>query len=125
MTDVVPNIAKRFPMFFGLFLIGLLVGLIARDDSYMRATWIKSYLKMHSSLTLGNNVSRLFVIHDNFSALAALMMVQPSILSVEKSKFSNVAYIDLKGSEKPVIQMLQKLPYVRFVARNQIIFFCH
>ena len=116
----------KFPVIFiGLFLIGLMFGMIFNDGSKFRSVWVQSYLKMHSSLVPGQSEGRLIVIHNDFSALSSLAENQPSILTVSQSQFSNVAYVTVEGYEEPVLSLLRSFPFVRFVTRNQMIFFCH
>jgi hypothetical protein len=80
---------------------------------------------MHSSLVPGQSAGRLIVIHNDLAALSDLAMTHPSILAVSESQFSNIAYVSVEGGEASALRLLRGLPFVRFVARNQMVFFCH
>ncbi len=116
----------KFPLIMtGLFLIGLLFGMTARDGSHFRTVWVESYLKMHSSLVPGTSTSGLVVIHNDFSALSELAMAHPAILTIKESQFSNIAYVSAEGAEESALRLLRGSPVVRFAVRNQMVFFCH
>ena len=116
----------KFPLIMtGLFLVGLLFGMTARDGSHFRTVWVKSYLKMHSSLVPGTNTGGLVVIHNDFSALSELALAHPTILTISKSQFSNIAYVSTEGAEESALSLLRESPFVRFAVRNQMVFFCH
>ena len=125
MTRVARNVMKLPLIFTGLFLVGLLFGMTVRDGSNFRSVWVRSYLKMHSSLVPGQSAGRLIVIHNDLAALSDLAMTHPSILAVSESQFSNIAYVSVEGGEASALRLLRGLPFVRFVARNQMVFFCH
>jgi len=108
-----------------VFSLGLLFGVLARDDSAFRSVWVNSYLRMHSSLDPGENTDQVVVMHDNLSALLDLMEIHPSIVEINTTTFSNVAYVSIKGEERSALQILRDSPSVRFVARNQMVLFCH
>ena len=80
---------------------------------------------MHSSLDPGENTDQVVVMHDNLSALLDLMEIHPSIVEINTTTFSNVAYVSIKGEERSALQILRDSPSVRFVARNQMVLFCH
>ena len=109
----------------GLFTLGFMFGALARDGSTFRSVWINSYLKMHSSLDPGENTDQLVVIHDNFSALLDLMEIHSSIVGINETKFSNVAYVSIRGEEHSAFKILRNSPFVRFVSRNRMVLFCH
>ena len=125
MTRVARNVMKLPLIFTGVFLVGLLFGMTVRDGSNFRSVWVRSYLKMHSSLVPGQSAGRLIVIHNDLAALSDLAMTHPSILAVSESQFSNIAYVSVEGREASALRLLRGLPFVRFVARNQMVFFCH
>ena len=125
MTRVARNVMKLPLIFTGLFLVVLLFGMTVRDGSNFRSVWVRSYLKMHSSLVPGQSAGRLIVIHNDLAALSDLAMTHPSILAVSESQFSNIAYVSVEGGEASALRLLRGLPFVRFVARNQMVFFCH
>ena len=125
MTRMARNVMKLPLIFTGVFLVGLLFGMTVRDGSNFRSVWVRSYLKMHSSLVPGQSAGRLIVIHNDLSALSDLAMTHPSILAVSESQFSNIAYVSVEGGEASALRLLRGLPFVRFVARNQMVFFCH
>jgi hypothetical protein len=125
MTQLMRQVFK-FPLIMtGLFLVGLLFGMTARDESHFRTIWVESYLKMHSSLVPGTNTSGLIVIHNNFSALSELAIAYPAILTIKESQFSNIAYVTAEGNEESALRLLRESPFVRFAVRNQMVFFCH
>ena len=125
MTRMARNVMKLPLIFTGVFLVGLLFGMTVRDGSNFRSVWVRSYLKMHSSLVPGQSAGRLIVIHNDLAALSDLAMTHPSILAVSESQFSNIAYVSVEGGEASALRLLRGLPFVRFVARNQMVFFCH
>ena len=125
-TLSVPYKSFRILLFLaGLFAVGLFFGVLASDGSTFRSVWVSSYLKMHSSLDPSENTDQLVVIHDNISALLDLMEIHSSIVEINETKFSNVAYVTIKGGEGSAFKILRNTPSVRFVARNQMILFCH
>jgi hypothetical protein len=99
---------------------------VGQEGSFFRTVWVKSYLKMHDSLlTTGPGEIRLTVMHNDEQALLALVKNTPSLLDVSKSGFSNVAYVRAAKGNDHAYRLLRDMPFVRFVLRNQIIFFCH
>ena len=125
MTRLAEQVLK-FPLIMtGLFLVGLLFGMTARDGSHFRTVWVESYLKMHSSLVPGTSTGGLVVIHNDFSALSELAITHPTILTVRESQFSNIAYVSVEGAEDSALRLLRKSPFVRFAVKNQLVFFCH
>ena len=63
--------------------------------------------------------------HTDEEALLALVENTPGLLDMSKSKFSNVAYVRTARGNDHAYRLLRDRPFVRFVLRNQIIFFCH
>ena len=108
-----------------LFSVILLFLSLTREDTSFKSTWINSYLKMHSSLTAKKSDTQLIVIHDNYSELTKLMQLHPSMMEIQKTKFSNIALLSIKGEIAPIVTLLRESSFVRFVSRNQLIFFCH
>ena len=108
-----------------LFLLGTGFGVVGQEGSFFRTAWVKSYLKMHDSLLAGPGEVRLTVMHNDEQALLALVKNTPSLLDVSKSGFSNVAYVRAAKGNEHAYRLLRDMPFVRFVLRNQIIFFCH
>ena len=108
-----------------LFLVGAGFGVVGQEGSFFRTVWVKSYLKMHDSLLTGPGEVRLTVMHNDEQALLALVKNTPSLLDVSKSGFSNVAYVRAAKGNEHAYRLLRDMPFVRFVLRNQIIFFCH
>ena len=125
MTRLMRQVFKIPLIMTVLFLFGLLFGMAARDGSHFRTVWVESYLKMHSSLVPGTSSRGLIVIHNNFSAVSDLALAHPAILSIKESQFSNIAYVTTEGNEESALRLLRESPFVRFAARNQIVFFCH
>jgi hypothetical protein len=125
MTRLMQQVFKIPLIMTVLFLFGLLFGMTARDGSHFRTVWVESYLKMHSSLVPGTSSSGLIVVHNNFSALSELALAYPAILTIKESQFSNIAYVTAEGNEESALRLLRESPFVRFAARNQIVFFCH
>ena len=108
-----------------LFLLGTGFGVVGQEGSFFRTVWVKSYLKMHDSLLSGPGEVRLTVMHTDEEALLALVENTPGLLDMSKSKFSNVAYVRTARGNDHAYRLLRDRPFVRFVLRNQIIFFCH
>ena len=117
---------KTTAWLLALFLLGIGFGVVGQEGSFFRSVWVKSYLKMHDSLlTTGPGEIRLTVMHNDEQALLALVKNTPSLLDVSKSGFSNVAYVRAAKGNDHAYRLLRDMPFVRFVLRNQIIFFCH
>jgi len=74
---------------------------------------------------LPGQVVGLTVMHNDEQALLALVKNTPSLLEFSKSGFSNVAYVRAAKGNERAYRLLRDMPFVRFVLRNQIIFFCH
>ena len=125
MNRLAQQVLKLPLIMTGLFLVGLLFGMTARDGSHFRTVWVESYLKMHSSLVPGTSAGGLVVIHNDFSALSELAITHPTILTVRESQFSNIAYVSVEGAEDSALRLLRKSPFVRFAVKNQLVFFCH
>ena len=125
MNRLAQQVLKLPLIMTGLFLVGLLFGMTARDGSHFRTVWVESYLKMHSSLVPGTSAGGLVVIHNNFSALSELAMAHPAILTIKESQFSNIAYVSAEGAEESALRLLRGSPFVRFAVRNRMVLFCH
>ncbi len=107
----------------GLFVVGLLAGAILREGSSFRSVWVRSYLKMHSSLTRVASDDRLIVMHSDLQALKRLADGVPWVVSVAESGFANVAYVVIDESEPGRLAQLRGAPFVQFVLRNRLVFF--
>ena len=112
-------------LLMGLFVAGLLAGAVLREGSSFRNVWVRSYLKMHSSLTRASPDDRLIVMHNDVDALQRLAAETPWIVSVAESDFSNVAYVVIDDSKPGRLTQLRKVPFVQFVLRNRLVLFCH
>ena len=119
------NLIKYSFLLLVLFSVTLLLWLSTREDANFKSTWINSYLKMHSSLTAEKSDTKLIVVQDNYSELTKLMQLHPSMMEIQKTKFSNIALLSIKGEIAPIVTLLRESSFVRFVSRNQLIFFCH
>jgi len=125
MNRLAQQVLKLPLIMTGLFLVGLLFGMTARDGSHFRTVWVESYLKMHSSLVPGTSAGGLVVIHNDFSALSELATAHPEILTIRESQFSNIAYVSVEGTEESALRLLRGSPFVRFAVKNRMVFFCH
>ncbi|GIS91366.1 MAG: hypothetical protein CM1200mP20_14070 [Pseudomonadota bacterium] len=86
-----------------------------REGSSFRNVWVRSYLKMHSSLTRRAPGDPLIVMHNDVDALQRLAADAPWIVSVAESEFSNVAYVVIDDSKPGRLAQLRKVPFVQFV----------
>ena len=108
-----------------MFVVGILVGALLQDGSSFRTGWIESYLKMHSSLTRAATDDHLLVMHTDLSALNQLADQEASIVRVNSSKFSNVAYVVVDAADTSAPDLIRDLPSVQLVIRNRVVLFCH
>ena len=108
-----------------LFVIGILAGALLRDGSSFRTGWIESYLKMHSSLTRSATDDRLLVMHTDLTALEQLADQETTIIAVNPSNFSNIAYVVVKAADTSALDLIRDLPDVQLVIRNRAVLFCH
>ena len=96
-------------LLMGLFVAGLLAGAVLREGASFRNVGVRSYLKMHSSLTRASPDDRLIVMHNDVDALQRLADETPWIVSVAESDFSNVAYVVIDDSKPGRLTQLRKV----------------
>ena len=108
-----------------MFVVGILVGALLQDGSSFRTGWIESYLKMHSSLTRAATDDRLLVMHTDLAALEQLADQEATIVGVNPSKFSNIAYVVVARTNPSALDLIRDLPSVQLVIRNRVVLFCH
>ena len=108
-----------------MFVVGILAGALLQDGSSFRTGWIESYLKMHSSLTRAATDDRLLVMHADLAALERLADQEASIVTVNPSKFSNIAYVVVDAADSTAADLIRDLPSVQLVIRNRVVLFCH
>ena len=108
-----------------MFVVGILAGALLRDGSSFRTGWIESYLKMHSSLTRAATDDRLLVMHTDLVALEQLADQEATIVSVNPSNFSNIAYVVVDAADTSALDLIRDLPSVQLVIRNRVVLFCH
>ena len=108
-----------------MFVVGILVGALLQDGSSFRTGWIESYLKMHSSLTRAATDDRLLVMYTDLAALEQLADQEATIVSVNPSNFSNVAYVVVDAADTSALDLIRDLPSVQLVIRNRVVLFCH
>ena len=126
MTFVVHQFPLRLTcILFFMFVVGILAGALLRDGSSFRTGWIESYLKMHSSLTRAATDDRLLVMHTDLAALEQLADQEATIVSVNPSNFSNVAYVVVDAADTSALDLIRDLPSVQLVIRNRVVLFCH
>ena len=123
-------VVRRFPIrltsiLLSLFVVGILAGALLRDGSSFRTGWIESYLKMHSSLTRAATDDRLLVMHTDLAALEQLADQEVTIVEVNPSKFSNIAYVVVDATDTSALDLIRDLPSVQLVIRNRVVLFCH
>ena len=123
-------VVRRFPIrltsiLLSLFVVGILAGALLRDGSSFRTGWIESYLKMHSSLTRAATDDRLLVMHTDLAALEQLADQEVTIVEVNPSKFSNIAYVVVDATDTSAPDLIRDLPSVQLVIRNRVVLFCH
>ena len=107
-----------------MFVVGILAGALLQDGSSFRTGWIESYLKMHSSLTRAATDERLLVMHTDLAALEQLADQEATIVSVNPSNFSNIAYV-VVDVDTSALDLIRDLPSVQLVIRNRVVLFCH
>ena len=120
-----PFLIRLTSILFFLFVVGILVGALLRDGSSFRTGWIESYLKMHSSLTRAATDDRLLVMHTDLAALEQLADQEATIVTVNPSNFSNIAYVVVDAAESSTPDLIRDLPSVQLVIRNRVVLFCH
>ena len=123
-------VVHRFPIrltsiLLSMFVVGILAGALLRDGSSFRTGWIESYLKMHSSLTRAVIDDRLLVMHTDLVALEQLADQEATIVSVNPSNFSNIAYVVVDAADTSALDLIRDLPSVQLVIRNRVVLFCH
>ncbi len=123
-------VVRRFPIrltsiLLSMFVVGILAGALLRDGSSFRTGWIESYLKMHSSLTRAATDDRLLVMHTDLAALEQLADQEVTIVEVNPSKFSNIAYVVVDATDTSAPDLIRDLPSVQLVIRNRVVLFCH
>ena len=120
-----PCLIRLTSILFFLFVVGILVGALLRDGSSFRTGWIESYLKMHSSLTRAAPDDRLLVMHTDLAALEQLADQEATIVTVNPSNFSNIAYVVVDAADSSTPDLIRDLPSVQLVIRNRVVLFCH
>ena len=123
-------VVHRFPIrltsiLLSMFVVGILAGALLQDGSGFRTGWIESYLKMHSSLTRAATDDRLLVMHTDLVALEQLADQEATIVSVNPSNFSNIAYVVVDAADTSALDLIRDLPSVQLVIRNLVVLFCH
>ena len=122
-------VVHRFPIrltsiLLCMFVVGILAGALLRDGSSFRTGWIESYLKMHSSLTRAVTDDRLLVMHTDLAALEQLADREATVIRVNPSNFSNIAYV-VVDADTSALDLIRDLPSVQLVIRNRVVLFCH
>jgi len=123
-------VVHRFPIrltciLLSMFVVGILAGALLRDGSSFRTGWIESYLKMHSSLTRAVIDDRLLVMHTDLAALEQLADREATVIRVNPSNFSNIAYVVVDAADTSALDLIRDLPSVQLVIRNRVVLFCH
>ena len=108
-----------------MFVVGILAGALLRDGSSFRTGWIESYLKMHSSLTRAVTDDRLLVMHTDLTELEQLADREATVIRVNPSNFSNIAYVVVDAADTSAVDLIRDLPSVQLVIRNRVVLFCH
>ena len=108
-----------------MFVVGILAGALLQDGSSFRTGWIESYLKMHSSLTRAVIDDRLLVMHTDLAALEQLADREATVIRVNPSNFSNIAYVVVDAADTSALDLIRDLPSVQLVIRNRDVLFCH
>ena len=108
-----------------MFVVGILAGALLRDGSSFRTGWIESYLKLHSSLTRAVIDDRLLVMHTDLAALEQLADREATVIRVNPSNFSNIAYVVVDAADTSALDLIRDLPSVQLVIRNRVVLFCH
>jgi len=80
---------------------------------------------MHSSLTRAATDDRLLVMHTDLAALEQLADQEVTIVEVNPSKFSNIAYVVVDATDTSAPDLIRDLPSVQLVIRNRVVLFCH
>ena len=123
-------VVHRFPIrltsiLLSMFVVGILAGALLQDGSSFRTGWIESYLKMHSSLTRAVIDDRLLVMHTDLAALEQLADREATVIRVNPSNFSNIAYVVVDAADTSALDLIRDLPSVQLVIRNRVVLFCH
>ena len=123
-------VVHRFPIrlisiLLSICVVGILAGALLRDGSSFRTGWIESYLKMHSSLTRAATDDRLLVMHTDLAALEQLADQEATIVTVNPSNFSNIAYVVVDVADTSALELIRDMPSVQLVVRNRVVLFCH
>jgi len=123
-------VVHRFPIrltsiLLCMFVVGILAGALLQDGSSFRTGWIESYLKMHSSLTRAVIDDRLLVMHTDLAALEQLADREATVIRVNPSNFSNIAYVVVDAADTSALDLIRDLPSVQLVIRNRVVLFCH
>ena len=123
-------VVHRFPLrltsiLLCMFIGGILAGALLRDCSSFRTGWIESYLKMHSSLTRAVTDDRLLVMHTDLAALEQLADREATVIRVNPSNLSNIAYVVVDAADTSALDLIRDLPSVQLVIRNRVVLFCH
>ena len=123
-------VVHRFPIrltsiLLSMFVVGILAGALLRDGSSFRTGWIESYLKMHSSLTRAVTDDRLLVMHTDLAAPEQLADREATVIRVNPSNFSNIAYVVVDAADTSALDLIRDLPSVQLVIRNRVVLFCH
>ena len=108
-----------------MFVVGILAGALLQDGSSFRTGWIESYLKMHSSLTRAVTDDRLLVMHTDLAALEQLADREATVIRVNPSNFSNIAYVVIDAADTSTLALIRDLPSVQLVIRNRVVLVCH
>ena len=126
MTLVVHRVPTRLTsILLSIFVVGIQAGALLRDGSSFRTGWIESYLKMHSSLTRAVIDDRLLVMHTDLAALEQLADREATVIRVNPSNFSNIAYVVIDAADTSALDLIRDLPSVQLVIRNRVVLFCH
>ena len=126
MNVVVHRLPIRLTsILLSMFVVGILAGALLRDGSSFRTGWIESYLKMHSSLTRAVIDDRLLVMHTDLAALEQLADREATVIRVNPSNFSNIAYVVVDAADTSAPDLIRDLPSVQLVIRNRVVLFCH
>ncbi len=116
---------KLTSILLSMFVVGILAGALLQDGSSFRTGWIESYLKMHSSLTRAVIDDRLLVMHTDLAALEQLADREATVIRVNPSNFSNIAYVVVDAADTSALDLIRDLPSVQLVIRNRVVLFCH
>ena len=121
------SVSNTIDQYFALYVCSgdSSAGALLRDGSSFRTGWIESYLKMHSSLTRAVTDDRLLVMHTDLAALEQLADREATVIRVNPSNFSNIAYVVVDAADTSALDLIRDLPSVQLVIRNRVVLFCH